>query len=289
MSLGSAVPVAQETLDWRLVTPRTLFAGDSSDWESRCRRLAMGVYVGDDTVLCRTLARFKMFVSTKDEGLAPHLISDGYWEMWVTRVMTDVVQPGMVCIDAGANVGYYTVLMADLAGPRGRVLAFEPIPGTRRLLRRNVYINGFDATASVSGSALGSRQGEVTLYVPPGEPKNAMICEASPHPYWEAVKAPLQRIDDLGLPRIDFVKIDVEGAEIDVWKGMQQSIEQNPEIQIMMEVNCSRYGAGAATFLSEIADTFPLRYIHSSAVRMPTTAAVVLAAGEDVMLYLSRT
>ena len=92
--------------------------------------MAMATFVGDQTVLCRTLGRFKMYVSTLDEGLAPHLISDGYWEMWTTRVMTEVVKAGMICIDAGANVGYYSVLMAELVGSGGRVIAAEPVPAT---------------------------------------------------------------------------------------------------------------------------------------------------------------
>jgi FkbM family methyltransferase len=274
---------------WVLINPKQLFESDNlADAEDACRRLAFAAYVGDDTVLCRTLARYKMYVSTKDMGLAPHLIADGYWELWTTQVMAQLVQPGMVCVDAGANIGYYTLLMADLAGPEGRVVATEPMPATRAYLRRNVDINGFGGNTKVIAAAFGAQPGEVTLYMPPGEPKNALICDHCPDPTWEKATVPLMRIDDLDLARVDFVKIDVEGAEMAVWSGMQQTVEANPELKIMMEVNWRRYPDAAADFIAGIEARYPLRHIDFSGRTVPIAAADVLAAPDDVMLYLAK-
>jgi FkbM family methyltransferase len=216
------------------------------------------------------------------------LIADGYWELWTTRVMAQIVQPGMVCIDAGANIGYYTVLMADLVGPEGKVVAAEPMPETRAYLQRNVDINGFYVNTTVTNAAFGAAPGEVNLYMPPGEPKNALICDVCPDPTWLKITAPLMRIDDLGLSKVDFIKIDVEGAEIDVWRGMQATVDLNPQLQIMMEVNCLRYPTAAADFISSIAAKYPLRYIDFTGQHLPTTAEKVLSAPDDVMLYLAR-
>ena len=275
-------------LDWLLLNPVKLFAFDNAFVESECRRMAVATFVGDQTVLCRTLGRFKMYVSTLDEGLAPHLIGDGYWEMWTTRAMVEMIKPGMVCLDAGANVGYYSVLMADLAGSAGRVVAAEPVPATRRLLQRNVSINGFTGVTDILDNAFGAKTGEVTLYIPPGEPKNALICDHVPHPDWDKITAPISRIDDLDLARVDVVKIDVEGAEMDVWKGMQNTIDKNPDIQILMEVNCGRYPQAAKEFLAAIESRFPLRQIDFTGCRVKVDANAVIAYPDDVMLYLSR-
>lgn len=286
---GSLSPKGRESTLHKLLAPRELFSSPhADDWASHCRRLSFGTYMGDDTVLCRTLARFKMYVSTRDEGLAPHLIGDGFWEMWVTKVMTDVVMPGMVCIDAGANLGYYTVLLGELTGHQGKVVAIEPMPSTRRLLERNVAINGFSGIVDVQGFAVGEGPGTVTLYMPPGEPKNALICLVPPHPDWEAATVPMMAIDGLKLPRVDFVKIDVEGAEIDVWHGMFHTIMANPQIQIMMEVNCRRYPDLAEAFMAEIANIFPLRHVTYSGSIEPISLKEVLTAWEDVMLFLKR-
>ena len=283
------VPDAHENRAWCLVSPRDLFeSADRHDWEGTCRRLAVATYMGADTVLCRALARFKMFVSASDEGLAPHLIGDGFWEMWVTRAMTRSVQPGMVCIDAGANIGYYSILLAELTGTTGKVIAAEPMPATRRYLERNVSINGFTDIVEITNAALGAEPGEVTLYMPPGEPKNALICAVAPHPDWESATVPRMAIDDLGLRRVDFVKIDVEGAEIDVWRGMQATIAANPQIQIMIEVNCRRYSQIAPALLAEMAALFPLRQIDHTGECVAISAEEILAAHDDLMLYLAR-
>lgn len=279
----------RDNASYALVSPRDLFASNAKeDWEGRSRRLCFAAYMGDETMLCRILARFKMYVSTQDIGLGPHLIADGFWEMWVTKTMVDVVKPGMVCIDAGANVGYYSVLMGELTGLEGKVIAAEPMPGTRQLLDRNIAINGFSQIVEVTGMAFGDGPGTVTLYMPPGEPKNALICAVPPHPDWEAATVPVIAIDGLELPRVDFVKIDVEGAEIDVWHGMRQTIIDNPHIQIMMEVNCRRYGAQAEPFIQEIMDIFPLRYVSYGATIERISREDVLNAYDDVMLYLKR-
>jgi FkbM family methyltransferase len=282
-------PPANRRFPWVLIHPKTLFESDNQqEWDSACRRMAFATYVGDDTVLCRTLARYKMYVSTRDVGLAPHLIADGYWELWTTRVMAQVLQPDMVCIDAGANIGYYTVLMADLVGAGGNVVAFEPMPGTRAYLKRNVDINGYYVNTKIIPAALGAASGEVTLYMPPGEPKNALICDTCPDPSWETFTAPLMRIDDLDLPRVDFIKIDVEGAEMNVWRGMQETVDRNPNLQIMMEVNCARYPDQAAEFIASIEAKYPLRYIEFSGKHVPVTAAEIINASDDVMLFLAR-
>ena len=276
--------------DWRMVSPRVLFASsDPAVWEGRCRRMTFNAYVGDETVLCRTLARFKMYVSTRDEGLGPHLIGEGYWELWITRFISQVVKPGMVCIDAGANIGYYSVLLADLAYPSGKVIAAEPVPTTLKLLDRNVAINGFWDIVTVLRAAFGAEKGEVSVYVPPGEPKNAMILHGAGPEGWSEVRSPIVRIDDLDLPSVDFVKIDVEGAEVDVWAGMQNTVAANRDIQIVMEVNCNRYRETACEFLTLIEEIFPLRCINDRGEAVPITRDEVLSARYDVMLYLRRT
>jgi FkbM family methyltransferase len=200
--------------------------------------------------------------------------------------MINTVRPGMVCLDAGANIGYFTVLMAELAGPTGKVYAAEPIPETRRYLQQNIAINGFDATTTVIGDALGAESSQVNLFVPPGEPKNALILDADSYQGWEKHTVAVKPIDDLGLERVDFVKIDVEGAEYAVWRGMQKTLDRNPGITVMMEVNCARYPDIARDFLRQIEARFPLRSVDFTGRHVATTAEAVIAYPDDVTLYL---
>ena len=96
----------------------------------------------DDSILCRVLGRYKMYVDCNDVGLAPHLMLDGYWEMHVTEAILRFVRSGMTVVDVGANQGYFTMLLADLVGPNGRVFAAEPNTHMMTLLRSRSFSTG---------------------------------------------------------------------------------------------------------------------------------------------------
>ncbi|GAI28794.1 unnamed protein product [marine sediment metagenome] len=70
----------------------------------------------------------KMYVNTDDRGFAPILLVDGVWEKYKTEVFKQMVKEGMVVVDIGANIGYYTLIGAELVGESGIVYAFEPEP-----------------------------------------------------------------------------------------------------------------------------------------------------------------
>ena len=123
--------------------------------QAQVRRAAMGVNLGDGTILCRMLGRYRMVVSAADEGLALPLIVDGYWELAVTRYIGGRVKPGMACADIGANLGYFSVLMGDLVGPTGQLTAFEPFAPNIALLERNLRLNGLEGWCKVAPVAIG--------------------------------------------------------------------------------------------------------------------------------------
>ncbi|WP_233247757.1 FkbM family methyltransferase [Caulobacter endophyticus] len=106
--------------------------------EAEIRLRCASAFLGRGVSVCRVLGRYKLFVDGLDYGLGPHLLLDGYWEMWTTEAIARAVKPGMTVVDVGANLGYFTLLMADLVGAGGRVHAFEPNPQIATLLARSV-------------------------------------------------------------------------------------------------------------------------------------------------------
>lgn len=264
--------------------------GDRWRHEAVIRGLCSTAYLGDRTALCRVLGRYKMYVDTHDIGVASHLMLDGYWEMWNTEAIVELVKPGMTVLDIGAHCGYFTVLMGDLVGPQGRVIAFEPNPPVAALLRRSVAVNGHAQRTAVHEVALGEAQGIATLMVPENEPKNAHIIPGSA--YLKGTFAvPVERADAIpGTLDADFIKIDAEGAEQGIWRGLAGVLARDRPLTILLEFAAARY-ADAGAFLDEIlVHGFTLGVVDLARGMERRTRQEVLDASpvDDQMLLLVR-
>lgn len=266
-----------------------LRAGDRWRHEAIIRGLCQTAYIGNHIALCRVLGRYKMYVDTNDIGVASHLMLDGYWEMWNTETIVNIIKPGMTVLDIGAHCGYFTVLLGDLVGPAGRVLAFEPNPPMAALLTRSVAINGHDRRTTVHEVALGDTKGVASLAVPEHEPKNAHIVPGVA--IAGSVQVPLVRADQIpGALHADFIKIDAEGAEQSIWRGLSGILAQNRALTILLEFTSARY-QDAGAFLDEIlAHGFSLAEVDLSGGVEPRTRHDVLTSSpiDDQMLLLSR-
>lgn len=283
--------------DWRATRIAETLPFGLSELASRSRMWNQAVirsqcynaYLGDQTSLCRVLGRYRMYVDTADLGLSSHLLSEGYWEMWHTEAMVDLVRPGMTAVDVGANLGYFTLLMADLVGPTGRVHAFEPNPAIAERMRKSLYVNGFSARTTVHQMGLADRAGEFGLFIPPDDPKNGRLVRL--HNPALSVRIALDRLDAIpGLLEADFIKIDVEGAEEKVWRGMAALLESGRPLTVVLEFVADRYKDPAA-FIADIErHGFSLAVIDEDQGLLPLDRAGLLArpSNEDQLVVLRR-
>lgn len=211
--------------------------------EDICRTNANSIYLGEHMLLCKVLTKYKMYVDSRDVGVVPHLLMDGFWEVWVTKFIASMVQPGDVCIDAGANFGYYSLLMAELAGPEGRVLAVEPYSKLCQLLRFTSCLTGYPF--QVVEKALSDRAGEVVLAVPRDFWGGATIRSAKVHDHIMEERVPMLTLDELvqqeGLSKVDFIKMDCEGVEPMILSGMDKTLARNPQLKMVMEYSPFMY------------------------------------------------
>jgi FkbM family methyltransferase len=177
----------------------------------------------------------------------------GLWEPSNTYTVRRLVKPGAICVDAGANVGWYTILLASLTGPSGTVHAFEPSPDAMLELEENVALNGRSGNVVLNRTGLGRTVEEArTLYstgsslysslyeVPRNEASVRISDLPLSHPviHTIAMTSLDQYADERRLSRIDFLKLDVEGAEFDVLRGAEKFFDRSqcrPTIQL--EVN----------------------------------------------------
>ena len=201
------------------------------------------LYFGDHTALVATRWGAKMLVDTRDAMVSPWLVLDGLWESHVTDWLQHTLQPGQVFVDVGANIGYFTLLGGMLVGPEGRCVGIEAHPRLAELLQRNVIINGLHTHVTTWHRAAWSEATELKLHMRRNFASNSSVGSIGPdalsrlgdtEKITEVQALPL---DDLltDLPRVDVMKIDVEGAEIHVVRGLARTLEANPAITIMFE------------------------------------------------------
>ncbi|MEP6693954.1 MAG: FkbM family methyltransferase [Chloroflexota bacterium] len=168
---------------------------------------------------------FSIYVQEEDASVGHHVKYDLY-EPNVTAVFRERLRPGMHVLDIGANIGYYTMLSASLVGPSGSVTAIEPNPESAKLLEASRRANSFD-NVTVLQVAAGR---EPALLVLHGFYSNAMTSAVPENAaaLINSTTVPSFRVDDL-IPRdrkIDFVKIDVEGAEYNALLGATELIKR---------------------------------------------------------------
>jgi FkbM family methyltransferase len=251
--------------------------------ERRSRALVQTAFLGNQLTLCRVLGRYKLYVPTTDIGFGAHVIMDGVWEPWLTVFMASRIKPGMNVVDAGANHGYYTVLFADLVGAAGRVAAIEPNPPTARLLRQTVMVNGFDSRVTVHEKALTAADDETLVFYAPGhEPKNARVMSADYAGSPETMSVTGARLDTLlaDWPKVDFVKVDVEGGEETMLAGAWAIITRDrPEL--LLEFNSPRC-ADAAGLLDRLEAIYgPARMIDHQSELVSVSREALLAPDND--------
>jgi FkbM family methyltransferase len=159
------------------------------------------------------------------------------YERWETRALRRIVQPGWHVLDVGANIGYYTLLFARLVGPTGRVYAFEPAEGTFESLARNVAFNpAAGACVRLLRLALADTEGSGALLFGAhhGLTRLARAGEAGRE------DVPMTTLDGFmeghGVPTVNLIKVDIEGAERQFLDGAAATIERHQPI-IMIEVN----------------------------------------------------
>jgi FkbM family methyltransferase len=181
------------------------------------REIVFSEYLGDLTVRI-----------DPSNGIEAAMLS-GY-DPELTRTFARFVKPGDCCIDVGANVGAATLHLAKLVGPGGRVVAVEPGPPYCERMRRNIALNPHlrDRITLVNGG-VGAEPGTLTWQADPNATYNAVLVHPKPWPAdGTEVTVPVETLDRLvarlGLPRVDFIKIDVESMELEVFRGARETL-----------------------------------------------------------------
>lgn len=174
----------------------------------------------------------KMLLDSKDDlRLSIH----GVFEQHETELVKKEIKKGDIILDIGANIGYYTLIFAKSVGEEGKVFAFEPEPDNFALLKKNVEINDYKNVILVQ-KAISNKTGRTKLY----------LCEEGPGDHriydWldgrQSIEIEVIRLDDYFKDydgKIDFIKMDIQGAEGEAIQGMPNLLDKNKTVKIITE------------------------------------------------------
>ena len=159
-----------------------------------------------------------------DKNIENVIYERGVYELGTVSVLQDFLKTGDTFVDVGANIGWLSLVGANQVGEKGNVLAFEPVPSTFDILKSNKEINNF-TQITLNQFALGNKEENVTIYP---EKENRGGASILNHQKNEGVKIDVKRLDNLQIDsKIDVIKIDVEGFELDVLKGTAETIKKD--------------------------------------------------------------
>lgn len=201
------------------------------NWFSMARRFFVGSY---------RIVKQSGFLSF---GLGQTLYSKAYFfykrcsEARQTEIVRRLAWPGTVAVDVGANIGYFTTVMARAVGPTGAVLAFEPEEANVRLLRAAVRRTGLHNTVLVS-AALGARNGRAALCLNLDNPADHRVYPTNGQTHVSEVEMITldHYLDTCGNTRpVSLIKVDVQGAELHVLRGMHATLARHPQAHLLLE------------------------------------------------------
>ena len=200
--------------------------------------------------LIRTINhKYKMYINLKQRGISGTLYFHGTRERDQVHVVRSVLKPGMRVMDIGANIGYYTLMEADLVGKSGKVYAFEPDQSNFNLLKKNIELNNYLDRVELCPRGVSDSDGERDFFISP----ESNLHTFNPTNYGfkkpDSIFLAKTRIDVIDISRflkqkgpIDFIRMDVEGHEVEILNGIFKGLDDiGYAPSVLLETHFSKY------------------------------------------------
>jgi FkbM family methyltransferase len=207
----------------------------------------------------------------------------GVYERAETDFFLHTCRPGMTFLDIGANIGYYTALAQTLMKQSGRIISLEPDPENFSFLQKTVSANGGTGVECVRKAA-SDHAGSMTLFTnSENRGDNRLYANQLANSTCEVEVVTVDALlEGLGVPAVDFIKMDVQGYESHVLGGMIETLRRSPRLTLLSEFwpeGLRSAGGSPEAYLSRLADLgFKLYELREKCVLEPITDPAALIA-----------
>jgi FkbM family methyltransferase len=230
-----------------------------------------------ENLILKDFGEHQMYLIKNDDGISRTLNKKhGYnkRELAFMTLIRENVEPGQVCFDVGANIGFVTLILAKLVGKDGTVYAVEPTKQNYKVLKKNIRLNGYENNIFPKRLAVSNKMGNATLYLS-GQSNLSSLSKHSKTDPGRKEQVNTVTIDeylkDKKIP--DMYKMDIEGHEVKVLNGMHETATKSlPGTKIFMEVHPKLYGKklDMEDALKRFVKLgFKFKYVVSAAVAQP--------------------
>jgi FkbM family methyltransferase len=190
-----------------------------------------------------------MLIDLHDRGLSKQLHLYGtredklatIFEQEVEKISSQVDSP--LIVEAGANIGYYTILESNAIGGQGQIIGIEPSKSNINLLQRNIRLNNCDDLTSIHHCALDSTNGNAELQISEQSNLHRLENTASTNDQSESESVTTWRLDDFlidheyDLASVNVIRMDIEGAEMNALRGMLETLNESGPTLLFLEVH----------------------------------------------------
>lgn len=293
-SLHDLAPLREEVLGQRaLINGQIRQLEEIAGLVGDCRQRAC-IPCGSDQLLIETSVGF-LLCAASDHALVVCLMEGGDLEPGTRRLIERCLAPGSVFVDVGANIGMHTMAAARAMRREGRIFAFEPFGPVCRLLERTLWMNGCSEMTDLHQAAVSSRKGRQNLFLGATSGHHSLFpLDPASAPASEQVEVETVTLDGTLPPdlKVDLLKIDAEGAELEIVEGARDVIGRHSDIALVVEFGPShlkRAGHTTGDWLGKFAaHGLAFRAIHPETGDLVRTTLAALENEFSINLFFAR-
>ncbi len=189
---------------------------------------------------CKRIHGSLMMLDICEPGISNDLLIDGTREDFVAKEFRKLLKSGMTVLDIGGNVGYYVLQEAKAVGAKGKVIAFEPVERNFTTLNKNIGLNNYKNIETIN-CAVGNKNGTTKFFLTKESNLGSLKDLSVGRHKKGTITVPIVSIDKFFKEKIrpDFIRMDIEGAEVQAFKGMTKTLLKTKNVGIFVEVHIS--------------------------------------------------